>query len=545
MTSDMPSEEGRTSRRHWMLLIVIIAAFIGTAASAMRHTSTTFDEILLPSAGARGFATGSFDMITLYHPPVLQYVYGLPVALADFSYPAELDIQWNDRLSFLYARTFYFDLDNDPERLAFLARSMGVAIGALLILVTFLFTRTAAGPGPAVLAAVLVAFLPDVLAHSGISYNDVPLALVVLLALWSADAAIRDPRPWRAALCGSALGLALGVKFSAVALGPAGLLLLTLEAARRWPDREWGRRILLHAAPIILAVLYLTLVLIYRGDFTLEQFRAGLLFNIQHASLGHGAPAVLLGRYSATGWWYFFPVAFFLKTSAGLHLLMLTGLATLAAARPQWSWRTAAASRLRVPAVGALVFLGFVMAAKLNIGFRHALPMLPLVCILTACAVARAWAMRRPVLRLAVAAGAAWHILSPLAAYPFFISYLSEYTGSAENSHATLVDSSRDWGQGLIALREFMREENIDAILLSYFGSASPDAYDLEYIPLPSFFPLEQPATPPAGIPPWIAISATNLAGNYLNGDPFARFRTVEPHRIVGGSIFVFRLEEE
>ncbi|MGH7448914.1 MAG: glycosyltransferase family 39 protein, partial [Longimicrobiales bacterium] len=421
----------RTTWRHWLLLSAIVVAFIAAAGSAMRHTSTTFDEILLPSAGARGYTTGSFEMITLYHPPVLQYVYGLPVALADFTYPAEMDVDWNDALSFFYARTFYFGLDNDPRRLAFLARTMGVAIGALLILVTFLFTRTAAGPRAAVLAAALVAFLPDVLAHSGISYNDVPVALVVLFTLWSADAAIRDPRPWRAALCGAVLGLALGVKFSAVALGPAGLLLLIVEAVRRWPDPDWVRRILLHAAPLVLVALYVMLVIIYLGDFALVDFRAGLLFNIRHATFGHGAPAVLLGRHSVTGWWYFFPVAFFLKTSAGLHLLMLTGLTALLAARPEWSWRGLAASPVRVPAAGALVFLGFVMAAKLNIGFRHALPILPLVCILTACAVSRAWAMRRPVVRFAVVLGAAWHILSSLSAYPWFLSYLSEYTGPA------------------------------------------------------------------------------------------------------------------
>jgi hypothetical protein len=545
MTNETQAAARRTTWRHWLLLVAIVGTFVAAAGSAMRHTSTTFDEILLPSAGARGYMTGSFKMITLYHPPVLQYVYGLPVALADFTYPAEMDVEWNDRLSFSYARSFYFGLGNDPARLAFLARTMGIVIGVLLILVTFLFTRTAAGPGTAVLAAALVAFLPDVLAHSGISYNDVPIALVVLLALWAADAAIRDPRPWRAALCGAALGLALGVKFSAVALGPAGVLLLIIEAVRRWPDPLWVRRILLHAAPLVLVALYVTLVIIYLGDFALVDLRAGLLFNISHASLGHGAAAVLMGRYSVTGWWYFFPLAFFLKTSAGLHLLIITGLAAMLAARPEFGWRGLAASRLRVPAVGAVVFLGFVMAAKLNIGFRHALPILPLVCILTAVAVSRAWTMRRPVLRFAIALGAAWHILSSLSVYPWFLSYLSEYTGPVEDSHQVLVDSSRDWGQGLIALREFMREEGIDSVLLSYFGSASPASYGVTYVPLPSFFPLQPQPTPPGAIPPWLAISATNLAGNYLNGDPFARFREVQPYRIVGGSIFVFRLEEE
>lgn len=528
---------------HRLLLGLIMAVFAVTAATAMRHTSTTFDEILLPAAGARGFETGNFDLVTLYHPPVLQYVYGAPVALGDFNYPVEQGAQLSDELSFYYARSFYFESGNDPERIAFIARLMGVAIGLLLILTTFLFTRAACGRGPAVLAAALVAFLPDVLAHSGISYNDVPLALVVLLALWAADAAIRDPRPSRAAVAGIALGLALGVKFSAIALGPAGLLLLALEAAARWPDRSWARRLLLRAAPIVVIALYLTLVVIYRGDFALGDFRAGLLFNMDHATAGHGAPAVLLGRYSTTGWWYFFPVAFFLKTSAGLHLLVLVALASfwLAPARKQWRQRVA--SPLRPAAVGAVVFTGFVMAANLNIGFRHVLPVLPLVCILVACAVARVWSLRRRALNLVISAAVLWHIVAPLLAYPFFISYLSEYAGPEEYSYETLVDSSLDWGQGLLALRDYMAEEGVETVYLSYFGSAVPEAYGIRYVALPSFFTLQPSHDVDTGVTPALAaISATNLAGNYLAGDPFARFRDVRPVAVLAGSIFIFEL---
>jgi hypothetical protein len=533
----------RTPPVHRLLLVVVVTVFALVSVMAMRQTSTTFDEILLPAAGARGFTTGNFGLVTRYHPPVLQYVYGLPVALGRFAYPAQDSAQWGDARSFRYARAFYFESGNDPQRIAFLARLMAVAIGIVLILTTFLFTRTIRGSGPALLAAVLVAFVPDVLAHSGISYNDVALALVVFVALWAADTAIRDPRPWRAALCGGALGLALGVKFSAIALGPAAMLLLALEAAHRWPDREWTRRIFLHAAPVVIASAYLALVVIYRGDLLLEDFRSGLDFNIRHAAGGHTAPAVLLGRYSTTGWWYFFPVAFFLKTSAGLHMLIVIGLAGILIQRSKGGWRSAAGSPLRAPAVGALVFLAFLMAASLNIGFRHALPILPLLCVIVASAISRVWTLRRPVLRMLIVLGVAWHIAAPMRHYPFFISYLSEYTGPVERSYTTLVDSSLDWGQGLLALREFMDDEHVPSVLLGYFGSALPAAYGISYVALPSYFPLPDLET--VEPPRWVAISATNLAGNYFVGDPFAGFRNLKPDRVVGGSIFLYRLEEE
>jgi 4-amino-4-deoxy-L-arabinose transferase-like glycosyltransferase len=528
-----------------VLLLVIACAFAVITIASIRRTSTTFDEILLPSAGARGYATGKFDLVT-DHPPLLQYVYGLPVFLSRPNYPKEtVNDPWSYDYRYGYAQAFFWLSGNNPERLAFLARLMGVAIGVLLIGTTYLYTRAHFGPRPALVAAALVAFVPDVLAHSGISYNDVPLALILLVAGWALDAAFRKPTLRRTVLAATATGLALGVKFSAIVLGPIAVLLLLLEGGSRWPDRAWLRAIL-RSTPVFVVVTYLVLVGVYLGDFTLRDFWVGLEFNIRHANLGHGAPAVLLGDRSATGWWYFFPVAFFLKTSAGLHVLLALALVAPLLLPLRARWRELAAAPLRMPVVCAVMLLVFVMAADLNIGFRHALPIIPLACIMIAVGVVRIWDTKRPLLQGAVVVALAWHIIAPLRFYPFFLSYLSEYTGPVESSYETLVDSSLDWGQGLLELRDFMREEQIPRVMLSYFGSALPHGYGIDYVALPSFFPLgpdrglgdgEQP-------PRWLAVSATNVAGNYLEGDPFARFRNAEPYRVLARSIFVYRLEE-
>ncbi|HEX6135811.1 MAG TPA: glycosyltransferase family 39 protein [Longimicrobiales bacterium] len=545
------------NRTTFLALSAIVTAFTVSAAAATRHTSTTFDEILLPSAGARGYVTGEFDMV-IDHPPLLQYVYGLPVFLSRPSYPAESLADWNHDLRYGYARAFFWQVGNDPERIAFIARFMGVLMGAALIVVTFLLTRSAAGPAAGLIAALLVASLPDVLAHSGISYNDVPLALVLLVTAWAIDRTVRRPTIARAAVAGLATGIAFGVKFSAIVLGPMTLLLLLCEAVTRWPDRGWLRRTLL-LIPVFTVAAYLALVAVYLGDFTLREFWVGLDINIRHANTGHGAPAVLLGRYSLEGWWYFFPVAFFLKTSVALHALLLVALAGAlaavrhgrqsaphAAAAPSTRalLERALASPLRVPAVGGAVFLAFVIAADLNIGFRHALPILPFACILIAAGVRRAWSLRLPLLRAVVVAALAWHVIAPLRFYPFYISFLSEYTGPVEYSYETLVDSSLDWGQGLLELRNFMRQENVPRIMLSYFGSALPEGYGIDYVAMPSFFPLPAYGVAEGDtLPRWVAISATNLAGNYLRGDPFARFRDIRPTAVVGRSIFLFHLE--
>ena len=54
-------------------------------------------------------------------------------------------------------------------------------------------------------------------------------------------------------------------------------------------------------------------------------FVLGVLWQFWHNRAGHTAG--LLGMYSQTGWWYYFPVAFALKATLPFLLLSLAALA--------------------------------------------------------------------------------------------------------------------------------------------------------------------------------------------------------------------------
>jgi predicted lysophospholipase L1 biosynthesis ABC-type transport system permease subunit len=86
-----------------------------------------------------------------------------------------------------------------------------------------------------------------------------------------------------------------------------------------------------------------------------------------------------------------------------------------------------------------------------------------------------------------------------------------------------------------------MKRKGIDRVGLAYFGSALPEGYGIEYAALPSYFP--RPVDVGAR-PRFVAISATLLAGGYVEGDPYARMRDVEPVAVVGGTIYVFDLAD-
>jgi hypothetical protein len=520
------------------LAALLALVFFLIAGSAMLRTSTTFDEIVFPAVGARGLHTGDFSML-IDHPRLPKYVYGLPVYLSGVNYPAEEGYRWGSNSSFYYARSLYWGMGNYPERITLVTRLVGLAFGTLTVLGVFFLGRRHLGAGPALFAAALVAFLPDMLAHSGVAYNDVPLAFGVLVSVYALDAAVRRPTPRRVALAALACALTACIKYSGLIVGPILVALLALEAlSGRWRDREWRRAVAL-AVPMFALVFYFTIVLLYAGDWRLAEYIDGLREVVRYSKGGRGVP-MLLGDRSATGWWYYFPVAFLLKTPLALHVLMVIALFGGWHAVRDGRWRGRLTHGARAPTVGAALLLAALMASRVNIGVRHALPMLPLVCILVAQGVAPFWQRGHIAVRAALAVLLAGFILSSVRHYPYFLSYISEYA-EGRPLHETLVDSSTDWGQGLVALRAFMLERGIDEVALGYFGSALPEGYGIRYLAMPSFLEL-----PPGGAthqaPRYLVVSTTLLVGYHLD-DPYAALRAAKPVAILARSLYVFDRE--
>ena len=529
---------GGADRRALRLLALLVLAFAVLGGSAMLRTSTTFDEIALTASGARALRTGDYAMVN-DHPRLMLYLYGLPIHLAGVRYPPEEGRNWWWYTRYHYARALYWGSGNSAERIAATTRLVGLAFGALAVVATFLLARRHMDDWSALLAAGLLAFLPDFLAHSGVAYNDVPLAFALLVGVYALDAAVRRPAAATAALAALACTVAVTLKYSGLILGPIAVALVALEAASgRWRDRAWLRDLARAGAAFAIAA-YVLVALLYGGDWALREFRLGL--EALGRSAATGRVAFLWGERNVGGWWYFFPAALALKTPIALQVLMLVaaGGAVLAARRGGWhAWLAHGA---RAPAVAALLFLAALLTSRVNIGVRHALPMWPFVCILVAQGLAGFW-RGAPAVRAALGLVAAAFVASSAMQFPWFFSYLSAWAQGRPSSQV-LVDSSTDWGQGLVALREYMRANGIDRVALAYFGSAPPEGYGIAHVPLPSF--LELPPQPaPAAAPRHVVVSATLLAGLYAKGDPYAALRGREPVAIVGGSLYVFDLEE-
>jgi hypothetical protein len=282
-----------------------------------------------------------------------------------------------------------------------------------------------------------------------------------------------------------------------------------------------------------------------------QAFITGMLFTFQ---ITQSRPSFLLGQFGITGTWWYFPFVMGVKTPVATLATFVaapfaagvvawrrrkTSLAADPAALPTARWT---ALCLSVPAV---IYIGAAMAAHVNLGIRHILPVYPLLFAAVGLAAARLWDWRR----VAALAGGLI-LLSVLAAescwaYPNYIPFFNLLAGGSSGGIRLLSDSNLDWGQDLPLLASWQRSNPHTKLYLAYFGSADPAYYGISYTNLQS----DDSDTSPAQRitePGVIAISVTILQGTYspkLGGrPPWSILWSLKPFDVLGGSIYLFHV---
>jgi len=257
-----------------------------------------------------------------------------------------------------------------------------------------------------------------------------------------------------------------------------------------------------------------------------------LRFQLAHASEGH--QSYLLGRHSTTGWWYYYLVAMAIKTP--LPLLALIGWSLVGGAARGIPRRDL--SGLVLPPLALIALFSLIPGP--NIGLRYVLPVYPFLIVIAGGAAAAAFrtAGGRAVLVLLLG----FQVFGTLRVYPNYLPYFNELVGGPSHGYEYLVDSNLDWGQDLKQLKAYVDEHELGTIHLSYFGSVDPDLYGIDHEPL-SFETLERALAGQEGWRGTLAVSATFLAGVYLDDDVYERLRERTPDAVIGHSIHIYRFE--
>ena len=576
-----------------LLVIGLLLLFWGRVLVNVRDQSPVVDEPVHLARAVAYWRTGDLRL-QRGHPPLSHALSGLFLVLEpDLPSPADLK-GWDNASRTTVAHHLLLKPGRPIERVLFLGRWPVLALGLVLAALVARWASELFGPGGGLAALLLCTFDPNILAHSSLATTDLPVTCLMYAACYAFSRWLDRPAAGRLLLAGLMLGMAWGAKLSALVLVPVlGLVLVWHvrgSVGRPSARCEYSRQAIglwgwLTRFAAVLGVGVLTLWVVYRfeagvyspiGTWVVMPTHWSTLRRLwQHQAGGHRA--FFMGQLSSEGWWYYFPVLFLIKTPLSSLVLLVVAAVTA------WRMRRRACSHLypltrglptpcerkrggtlRVLAAGLgwspvmivfpVLYFAVSMASRIDIGYRHILPVVPYV-------VMGAAAVFSPLLKAPVRGGGlhrfrwrgvalaglvGWVMLSSLWIHPYYLAYFNALVGGPDQGYRYVVDSNLDWGQDLKRLKGYLDERGIERVKLSYFGSAKPEGYGIEYDPLPMPPPSSpsdfSPFNPEPGV---YAISASNLQGVLLEEpDVFDWFRHRQPMDKVGYSIFIYEVTE-
>jgi hypothetical protein len=449
---------------------------------------------------------------------------------------------------------FIWRNDASPFVLIYLSRLPFIFLSWLLGALIFRWASERVNGWAGVFALTLYVFDPNLLAHSRLAMTDFAPTAIAVFALYAFDRWLQqvNNRKWLI-VTGVFTGLMLASKFSLLMFAAAMMIIAFLrfiKSNQRLSAFIGVLFICLIAALTVWGVYAFQIGPVSPDGLPLPA--PGFWREWQSAQyyLNQPWPNYLFGQTSETGWWYYFPIALMLKTPLPLLILFVAALIRTAIKR---TFR----SDLIFLLPAALLFISLLFSTN-NLGYRYLLPIVPLLIIY----VSGLWprtishslhpsiSLSRAQLVLLLLL--AWTVISTLRIYPYYLTHFIEIAGGPDRGRYILSDSNIDWGQDMIGLKNYVEQNSIDQIKLSYFGIAHPTAYDLRTQAIPPVRTAmhDQGAWwlktyyPPDPAPGKYAISVANLMGGiWIDRAAYAFFRDRTPDATIGNSIYVYTIE--
>ncbi len=557
----------------------LLAAMSVQMFAVVSRKSITVDEIVMIPSAYYHLATGNFQLVN-EHPPLAKISAAIPLLFVQPKEikpeqikgdPGSIPEKWS------YAESFW---ENNPEMfasLSFWPRIPMILLSVCLGVVIFRFARELFGAFAAVLAVALFVLEPTVMAHGRVVQTDIPATLGYLL-LFVALYRYAQNRSFKGAMwIGLAAGFALLAKFSMLLAGP---ILAVFFGVILWRTAKVRRRdVIVHAAIVIVGMILIinagylfqhrsigapdarwiqesfprvagtvTLLTSLLSHILPADFILGILRQVRHNAEGH--PAGFFGMYGRMGWWYYFPVAFALKTTIPFLLL---SLASLAWATYEWIKRRDA--RWLWLLVPWLVYTIYVLESRIDIGVRYYLPAYPFLFMLGGALIARLLKSRK-LLRAGLVASIAlmsWMVVEAARAYPNHVSYMNQLA-SAHPHWWYLSDSNVEWGDDTAAVAAYLRERGETKVRSCFLGDfIMLHHYGVDPIQVARYDDVQIEKTR------YIAIGASFLNGSTVpellrlkghwateteRANFFDAYRHRIPEAVFGGSVYLFREDE-
>ncbi len=518
-------------------VLLIMAILITTSMSTK---STTIDETAHIPAGYTYWSTFDYRM-NPEHPPFIKLLAGAPLFFldlhADFASEA-----WKNADEWEFGKIFLFENTTSTDQILFWARFPMVLLAMLLGVYVYKWANELYGRNAGILAVVIYAFTPNILAHAQIVQTDIGITTFVFITIYYLQKFLKNKTTENLVKTGIFFGLALSTKYTGLYLIPIGASLAIIELIAEGYRRETtvlqnmkssikqfatskdhqAKALTLFIFLLMISAIAIGVLTATYGFKESPKYITGFMHVATHSTIGHYG--FLLGKHSTDGWWYYFPLAFLFKTSVAFLMLLVLTSVIFRKVRAEIKDELF----LLVP---ALLYLAAFMVNTLNIGVRHILPIYPFLIV---------WASKSinhpsHLIKKGVIVLTGLSIISAFLIYPHYLAYFNILVGGPDRGHEYLIDSNIDWGQDLKGLGIWVRENNLEneTMSLAYFGHEPPELRGItRYKQLKCF--------ETTGL---VAISVNVLQNiNMRDGECSAWLNKYSPIEKIGYSIFVYNI---
>jgi hypothetical protein len=531
-------------------VIALLGIFLAINLYLAATDSQTIDEAPHISSGYSYFLTGDYRM-NPEHPPLLKLLAAIPLLF----YGPDLPINhqsWANYNEWDFGRQFLYYNTKPADTIIFLARLFPILLGMALGCFIYKWAKELFGKKPGLFALFLYVLSPEFLGHGHLVTTDVSIAFFFLLSIYYFGRYLKKPLTGNLFIAAIVFALAMLTKYSAVILIPILGCLYFIHWLINKDKIKKGLITLIKVFFVFLAVTSLLTVFLYQFEFkkaiddprvqklyqersvivkkgTLSQLPPYLRFTakfadpnipsgrfllkvaeklplpaysywrgffsvLSHNEMGHGT--VLLGKYSLTGWWYYFIVAFLVKTPLTVLFLLLTAVifavikikkSAAAGSQPIWQRFKNLKFDYYLIKVPPLIYFLWSLTSHINLGIRHILPIYPFIFIGVSYLANLSFNNRRAanMYKIVLAALIIFYLATNLKVFPNYLSYFNEAVGGPAQGHKYLLDSNLDWGQDIKRLKNYLEKNNIKEFHSLLLGSLVKSYYLKDGINMP------------------------------------------------------------
>jgi len=501
-----------------IILVAVFALVFGLLVFSARANSQTTDEAIHLFAGYTYLTKADFRLDP-EHPPLLKELTAIPLLFVR-NIQVHYDGLWQNAGIFYYdpwkeARLlgdhFFYDWGNNPNQILFLGRLVIVFLTLILGYFSFFWAKKLYGARAGVLAAFLVLFFPNILAHGQLVNTDLGLTLFMFVAVYFWGEYLKKLSWQSLVYAGLFSGLAMASKFTAIILFAilfilallkliidrknigkvisGYVLILVMTFVIVWAS--YGFTLAVPPKPIISLSTELTNWVKYNVPNTYDSlfesirpllipdyFYKGFVMVARHAIGGHGS--YLLGQNSNTGWWYYFPITILFKTP--IPVFILFGLAIIYHKKLKAKNYFDDLLLLLPPAIYLILSIN----SKADLGIRHILPIFPFILTYLGKTANLIDLKRAKIITIIIITLVIWYLFSAIFSFPNYIAYFNEFAGGSKNGHKILTDSNLDWGQDIFRIKTYMDLHQLNHVYLVYpwDGDRALNYYGINFTPL-------------------------------------------------------------